>query len=90
MTRAETDALEAFAAEGLTPHAWSNAPHDRYPAHAHGYDKVLYCVAGSIVFQTPGGDFELTAGDRLDLPAGTRHSATVGPDGVRCLEAARS
>ena len=26
-------------------------------------------------------------GDRLDLPAGTRHDAVVGPDGVRCLEA---
>ena len=26
-------------------------------------------------------------GDRLDLPAGTRHDALVGPTGVTCLEA---
>jgi hypothetical protein len=26
-------------------------------------------------------------GDRLDLPAGVRHSAIVGPQGVTCLEA---
>jgi len=26
-------------------------------------------------------------GDRLDLPAGTRHEAFAGPDGVTCLEA---
>jgi hypothetical protein len=30
----------------------------------------------------------LVPGDRLDLPAGVGHSATVGPDGVECLEAA--
>jgi hypothetical protein len=28
-------------------------------------------------------------GDRLDLPARTLHAATVGPEGVTCLEAAR-
>jgi chorismate synthase len=30
---------------------------------------------------------ELVTGDRLELPAGTRHDATVGPAGVTCLEA---
>jgi hypothetical protein len=29
------------------------------------------------------------AGDRLDLPPDTEHAATVGPDGVTCLEAAK-
>jgi hypothetical protein len=28
-------------------------------------------------------------GDRLDLPAGVRHNAAVGPEGVVCLEARR-
>ena len=32
---------------------------------------------------------DLTAGDRLELPAGTRHDAVVGPGGVACLEAHR-
>jgi uncharacterized protein YjlB len=76
-------------AEGLDPGAWSNGPHDRYPAHQHGYDKVLVCAAGSIRFGLPdtGDAVELRAGDRLDLPAGTSHDAAVGPDGVTCLEA---
>ena len=30
---------------------------------------------------------DLGVGDRLDLPAGTRHDALVGPTGVTCLEA---
>ena len=68
--------------------AWSNGPHDTYGAHAHGFDKALVAVGGSIVFALPdeGSDRSLAAGDRLDVPAGTRHAATVGPGGVECVE----
>jgi quercetin dioxygenase-like cupin family protein len=75
--------------EGLNPHTWGNEPGYEYEWHSHGYHKVLYCVSGSIVFHTEAGDFEMEAGDRLDVEPGTGHSATVGPDGVRCMEAAR-
>jgi quercetin dioxygenase-like cupin family protein len=75
--------------EGLTPHSWSNEPGHRYGEHDHGYHKVLYCVRGSIVFHTPNGDVALRPGDRLDLEPRTPHAATVGPDGVMCMEAAR-
>ena len=75
--------------EGLDPGSWGNGPGDRYAAHAHGYDKVLVCAAGGIVFGLPdrGERVELAVGDRLDLPAGTEHDAVVGPHGVTCLEA---
>jgi len=33
------------------------------------------------------GDFELRPGDRLDVDPGTPHGATVGPEGVTCVEA---
>ena len=26
--------------EGLSPYAWSNAPHDVYAAHSHSYNKA--------------------------------------------------
>ena len=84
-----TDAHAVFAAEGLTPHEWSNGPGDTYGWHAHDYHKVLVCVRGSIVLHTRDGDHALEAGDRLDLPPDTEHAATVGPDGVTCLEAAK-
>jgi len=81
-------ALAAFADEGCeAPRSWSNGPGDRYGRHRHGEAKVLFCLEGSIVFHTDGGDLELTAGDRLDLPAGTAHAATVGPSGCACIEA---
>jgi len=75
--------------EGLSPHTWSNGPHDVYAAHSHGYNKVIYVVDGSITFGLPalGKQLMLKAGDRLDLPAGIIHDAQVGAHGVICLEA---
>jgi len=81
--------LARLDAEGLRPGSWANGPGDTYAAHAHSFDKVLVCAAGSIVFGLPGSGerVALHAGDRLDLPAGTTHDAMVGLDGVTCLEA---
>lgn len=83
---------EAVRAElqsrGLELRSWSNGAGDTYGWHDHGYHKTLVCLAGSIVFHTDQGDIDLGAGDVLELEPGTRHAATVGPDGVRCAEAA--
>jgi quercetin dioxygenase-like cupin family protein len=88
MERAAT--TRVLAEEGCSaPRFWSNAPGDRYGWHSHPYHKVLFCVAGSITFHTRDGDVPVAAGDRLDLPSGTEHAATVGPDGVECVEASR-
>jgi quercetin dioxygenase-like cupin family protein len=75
--------------EGLEAFEWGNAAGEIYPPHVHGYDKVIYVVEGSIDFGLPDGRIDLLAGDRLDLPTGVEHSASVGPQGVRCLEAHR-
>ncbi|HET7169005.1 MAG TPA: hypothetical protein VFI69_07350 [Candidatus Limnocylindrales bacterium] len=84
----EASALRArLLEEGLDPGAWANGPGDRYAAHEHGYDKVIVVAQGSIRFGSSGDDIELAIGDRLELPAGTAHDATVGPHGVSCLEA---
>ena len=83
-------AQAAFEAEGCSaPRSWGNAPGERYGAHSHDRHKVLFCVEGSITFHVSGDDVELGAGDRLDLPPGTEHAATVGPHGVECVEAWR-
>ena len=73
---------------GLALHPWSNGPDYSYGWHDHGYHKTLVCLAGSIVFHTDDGDVSMSAGDVLELEPGTRHAATVGPQGVRCAEAA--
>lgn len=83
------DMREQLAREGLSYYRWSNNPGYEYPAHQHGYHKVIVVERGSITFSLKDPDqmIELKAGDRLELPAGTIHSATVGMEGVACLEA---
>lgn len=85
--------MERMRAEGLSPSSWSNGPGDHYGVHDHAYHKVLYCVEGGIRFTLPDEGAEagvdLCPGDRLELPAGTRHGAVVGPLGCRCIEAPR-
>ncbi len=72
-------------------YSWSNGPGDRYAPHSHGYEKVLYCVEGSIIFvlEEDGRKLELQTGDRMQLAAGTVHSAIVGPEGCTCIEGRR-
>jgi quercetin dioxygenase-like cupin family protein len=79
--------------EGLSPYTWSNGPGDTYAVHSHSYEKVLYCVRGSIRFTLPDARdviaVDLAPGDCFILPVGIRHGALVGPQGVTCLEATR-
>ena len=78
-------------ADGLRPYVWSNGPNFEYSAHTHSYTKVIYVVRGSITFLLPASKDEIVmkAGDRLEIPARVLHVATVGAEGVACLEAAK-
>ena len=40
-------------AEGPSPYGWGNGPGDTYIWRKHGYERVLYCVRGQIMFHTP-------------------------------------
>jgi uncharacterized protein YjlB len=83
--------MTRLRAEARDCYSWSNGAGDRYAAHSHAYEKVLYCVGGSITFvlEAEARRLELKAGDRMVLPAGTVHSAVVGPSGCSCIEGKR-
>jgi quercetin dioxygenase-like cupin family protein len=83
--------MDRLRAEASGCYSWSNGPKDRYGAHDHAYEKVLYCVEGSIEFLLVGSGtkIELRAGDRMVLPPGTVHSAVVGREGCTCIEGRR-
>jgi quercetin dioxygenase-like cupin family protein len=77
----------ALREEARDVYGWANGPGDTYAEHSHTYRKVLVCVSGSIDFHLADGKVvRLAAGDRMVLEPGTRHSATVGPDGCACVE----
>jgi uncharacterized protein YjlB len=91
-TVAGVEAADArLRAIGVEPYAWSNGPGSRYAPHEHAFTKLLVCAEGSITFLVgeDGDPLELAAGEGLELPAGTRHAAVVGPDGCTCLEGHR-
>lgn len=85
----ELEVVAFFESRNLTSSRWSNGPGEVYSVHTHRYRKTLFCVKGSIIFSLPdlNQDIALRPGDRLTLPPGTRHGATVGPEGVTCIEA---
>lgn len=83
--------MEKLRTEATGCYSWSNGPGDKYAAHSHPYEKVLYCTDGSITFvlEDTGRRQELSAGDRIVLQVGTMHSAEVGPRGCTCIEGRR-
>ena len=83
--------MSKLKAEASGCYSWSNGPGDRYAPHTHSYEKVLYCVDGSITFvlENEGKRLELNPGDRMVLPPGTVHSAIVGSAGCTCIEGHR-
>jgi quercetin dioxygenase-like cupin family protein len=72
---------------GLLPSRWSAGPETWFSAHTHPQDKVLFCEDGELTFTVGPESWVMRPGDRLDLPAGTVHTALAGPAGVTCVEA---
>ena len=89
-TPTEDNLKEKMTGAGLSPERWTANDGHRFDVRQHDYHKVVYCVEGSIWFTFPDDPdtvIELEPGDRLDLPAGIRHGALTGMEGVVCLEA---
>jgi quercetin dioxygenase-like cupin family protein len=57
---------------------------DGPPFHLHPHeDETIEVFAGSVTFFMPDGPVTLRAGDTFCIPAGTRHTFKIGPDGLR-------
>jgi quercetin dioxygenase-like cupin family protein len=71
--------------EGFTVVRWNDAPGRVYTPHAHDHDESLWMVAGGMTFVIDGTRYHLAAGDRLQLPRGTVHSAEADASGAQYL-----
>lgn len=83
---AEEELLAILRTNDITYNRWEGEPGEIYPAHAHDYDKTLWCSEGSIIFDVNGKRISMQPGDTLDLPANTIHSAVAGHSGCVCYE----
>lgn len=66
-----------FAAEGLSPQEEILMPHAKVADHRHPFDEVRMVISGDLLMNISGNQILLRSGDRIDIPANTRHSKTA-------------
>ena len=81
----EKDWVELLKDEGFSDvYIWEDKPNFEYPEHTHEKLGVHVILAGEMeLLDSKGGKRVLHTGQRLDIPAGTAHSAKMGPEGCR-------
>jgi quercetin dioxygenase-like cupin family protein len=67
----------ALEREGMVTAWWSDMPGTHVDAHAHTFPETRWILSGFLRVTAAGDTLELGPGDRLDLPAGTRHATEV-------------
>jgi quercetin dioxygenase-like cupin family protein len=77
-----------FAAEGLNPQEEVLAAQTKIPDHRHPFDEVRMVISGDLLMNISGNQILLRAGDRIDIPANTRHSKSAsGSEPCVCVVA---
>lgn len=82
----ERDLERALISEGFThTYVWQDGPNAHYPAHTHRQDTAHIILAGEMTLTLRGRPRTYRPGERVDVPADTRHAAAMGPQGCRYL-----
>ncbi|MGC1106093.1 MAG: cupin domain-containing protein [Candidatus Acidiferrales bacterium] len=66
-------------------YVWQDEPGAHYSDHVHDAETAHIILAGEMTLTMNGKSRSYRAGDRCDVPAGTVHSAEMGPRGCRYL-----
>jgi quercetin dioxygenase-like cupin family protein len=79
-----------FHAEGLSPIDETLLPKAVIPDHRHPFDEIRMVMSGVLFMNISGNQILLRTGDRIDIPANTRHSKTAeGEEPCICVYANR-
>jgi quercetin dioxygenase-like cupin family protein len=78
-------AIAQLTSEGLRVTEWRDDPNTSYPEHAHPQREARIVLEGRMTVRAGGREHELGPGDRFDIAANERHTATVGSDGVHYI-----
>jgi mannose-6-phosphate isomerase-like protein (cupin superfamily) len=80
----EEQIKEQLTSEGFTDvYVWEDGSNVAYPEHTHEKVTTHVIVKGEMTLVDHEGEKVLKVGDRLDIPSGTVHKATMGPAGCR-------
>ncbi len=60
--------------EGLEPYEEVLSVDDKITEHRHPFDEVRMVLEGEVFFNVAGNQLLLRAGDKIEIPANTRHS----------------
>ena len=84
----EENIRQILKSEGYSVFKWSNDPNDYFSPHSHDYLQIFYVIEGSLTIRSVDDDitYEVNPGDRVEVRPGLIHEATIGPNGVVCLE----
>jgi quercetin dioxygenase-like cupin family protein len=69
--------MKLMELEGYDVLVYTYRPGTMFPPHAHAQEKCDAVLEGSLRVTVEDVVFDLKPGDRLYLPAGTRHAAEV-------------
>lgn len=82
--------MSILESEGYEVASYTYRPGTVFPPHEHAQDKCDAVVEGNFRLTANGAAYDLGPGDRLYIPAGTRHTAEViGSGAVLSLDATR-
>lgn len=74
--------IQKLEKEGFTNvYEWQDPAGTVYQEHSHAGEVSVMVTDGSITFDIQGKKKEIVAGQRLNIPPATPHSAIVGPAG---------
>ncbi|MEI7973038.1 MAG: cupin domain-containing protein [Bdellovibrio sp.] len=81
---------KSLAAEGLEPFDENLPSGYKIPDHRHPFGEIRFVVEGELLFNVSGNQVLLRPGDRIEIPANTRHShSTQGSQTCICVCAHR-
>jgi quercetin dioxygenase-like cupin family protein len=77
LTPDKTQITRQYLSEGLEVFEEVYHPNQQVVEHRHPFCEVRTLVAGEMLFNIAGNQFLLRPGDRVEIPANTRHTHTA-------------
>ena len=66
-----------YTAEGLEPEVENFPPEGKVKTHVHPFDEIRTVASGELMVEIAGNKLLLRPGDRITIPANTKHSYEV-------------